>query len=63
MFVQMLEYKQHWSDGEVLKVNPKHTSQTGPCCGHVIKDSHLTQSRFECVECGYSENAEVPNGA
>jgi putative transposase len=59
IFVQMLEYKQQWSGGEVLKVNPKHTSQTCPCCGHVSKDNRLTQSRFECVECDYSENADL----
>ena len=59
MFVQMLEYKQCWSGGEVLKVNPKYTSQTCPSCGHVSKNNRLTQSRFECVECGYSENADL----
>ena len=59
MFVQMLEYKQCWSGGGVLKVNPKYTSQTCPSCGHVSKNNRLTQSRFECVECGYSENADL----
>ncbi|WP_044414287.1 RNA-guided endonuclease InsQ/TnpB family protein, partial [Thiomicrospira microaerophila] len=59
MFVQMLEYKQAWLGGEVLKVNPKHTSQTCPCCGHVAKENRLTQSKFECVECGYTENADL----
>lgn len=59
MFVQMLEYKQHWSGGEVLKVNPRYTSQTCPCCGHVSKDNRLTQSRFDCVECGYTQNADL----
>ncbi|WFE69508.1 transposase [Thiomicrospira sp. R3] len=59
MFVQMLEYKQAWLGGDVLKVNPKHTSQTCPCCAHVAKENRLTQSKFECVECGYTENADV----
>ncbi|WFE69754.1 zinc ribbon domain-containing protein [Thiomicrospira sp. R3] len=35
----------------MLKVNPKHTSQTCPCCAHVAKENRLTQSKFECVEC------------
>ncbi|WFE67730.1 zinc ribbon domain-containing protein [Thiomicrospira sp. R3] len=43
----------------MLKVNPKHTSQTCPCCAHVAKENRLTQSKFECVECGYTENADV----
>ncbi|WFE69623.1 transposase [Thiomicrospira sp. R3] len=59
MFVQMLEYKQAWLGGDVLKVNPKHTSQTCPCCAHVAKENRLTQSNFECVECGYTENADL----
>ena len=59
MFVQMLEYKQAWLGGEVMKVNPQHTSQTCPCCHHVSKDNRTTQSRFKCVACGYAENADL----
>lgn len=59
MFVQMLEYKQQWLGGDVLKVDPKYTSQTCPFCGHKSKNNRLTQSKFECVECGYSENADI----
>jgi transposase len=42
MFVRMLEYKQTWLGGEVIKVNPQHTSQTCPCCHHVSKDNRTT---------------------
>ncbi|MCD8565041.1 MAG: transposase, partial [Burkholderiaceae bacterium] len=59
MFVRMLEYKQAWLGGEVIKVNPQHTSQTCPCCHHVSKDNRTTQSRFRCVQCGYTENADL----
>ena len=59
MFVQMLEYKQHWSGGDVLRVNPQYTSQTCPCCGHKSKDNRLTQAKFKCVECDYTENADL----
>jgi len=55
----MLQYKQTWLGGEVVKVNPKHTSQTCPECHHVSKDNRTTQSRFKCVECGYTENADL----
>ncbi|MEK7990855.1 MAG: transposase [Thiotrichaceae bacterium] len=59
MFVQMLTYKQQWSGGNVIKVDPKYTSQTCPCCGHRSKDNRLTQANFECVECGYNQNADL----
>nr|WP_240327075.1 transposase [Ursidibacter arcticus] len=30
-----------------------------PCCGHTAKENRQTQADFECVECGYTENADV----
>ena len=27
--------------------------------GHTTKDNRQTQANFECVECGYTENADV----
>lgn len=59
MFVSFLEYKQVWSGGDVLKVNPQYTSQTCPCCGHKSKDNRLTQAKFKCVECDFTENADL----
>lgn len=59
MFIQMLQYKQTWLGGEVIKVNPQYTSQTCPECHHVSKDNRTAQSRFKCVECGYTENADL----
>jgi len=41
----------------VVAVNPRNTSRTCPCCGHVSKDNRQTQARFVCVECGFEENA------
>ena len=58
MFVQMLEYKQKWRGGDVLKVDPKHTSQTCPSCHHVSKENRVTQAKFECKECGFKANAD-----
>jgi putative transposase len=58
MFFQMLEYKQAWNGGMVLKVPAHHTSQTCPCCLHVAKENRLTQAEFVCVECGFSENSD-----
>jgi hypothetical protein len=38
-------------------INPRNTSRTYPACNHVSAENRKTQSKFECVECGYQENA------
>ena len=58
MALDMLEYKQHWRGGLLIKVNPRFTSQTCFKCQHVAVDNRQTQSRFECVKCGYIANAD-----
>ncbi len=58
-FRRQLEYKQAWAGGQVIAVNPRNTSRTCPCCGHIAKENRLTQAQFECVECGYAENADL----
>lgn len=58
MLVDMLEYKQQWRGGLLVKVDPKYTSQTCSSCGHVAKENRLTQANFSCV-CGFSENADI----
>ena len=59
MFFDMLTYKQDWNGGMVIKVPPHHTSQKCPSCHHIAKENRLTQAEFVCVECGYSNNADV----
>ena len=59
MFATMLEYKQDWHGGVVLRVPAHHTSQTCPCCRHVAKENRLTQAEFVCVDCGFSGNADL----
>ncbi|EBG2396973.1 IS200/IS605 family element transposase accessory protein TnpB, partial [Salmonella enterica subsp. enterica] len=56
------EYKQLWRGGQVLAIPPAYTSQRCACCGHTAKENRLSQSRLECLECGYTENADI-NGA
>jgi len=58
MFVQILEYKQKWRGGDVLRVDPKHTSQTCPSCHHVSKANRKSQSAFACEKCGFKANAD-----
>jgi putative transposase len=58
-FRRQLEYKQAWRGGQVVAVNPRNTSRTCPCCGHVSAGNRQTQARFACVECGFEENADL----
>jgi len=53
LFFELLEYKIN-----VVKVNPAYTSQKCSKCGHTCKENRKTQSLFECVKCGYTENAD-----
>jgi len=43
----------------LIAVPPHYTSQTCPCCGHVAKANRKTQAKFECVACGYANNADI----
>ncbi|MDF1683042.1 MAG: transposase [Legionellaceae bacterium] len=56
---RQLEYKQLWRGGVVVAVAPQYTSQTCSSCGHIDKQSRVSQSKFCCVSCGYHENADT----
>ena len=58
-FRRQLDYKSQWQGGALVAVPPHNTSRTCPCCGHTDKENRLTQTKFECVECGYHNNADV----
>lgn len=58
-FRRQLKYKLDWLGGELLLVDPKYTSQTCPSCQHVAKESRQSQADFQCVACGYHENADL----
>ena len=57
-FRRMLEYKQLWSGGKLVLVDPKNTSRKCSKCGHVSKDNRKSQSAFSCVSCGHEINAD-----
>jgi len=59
MFFEMLEYKLKRNGGELIKVDPKFTSQTCPKCGYISKENRLSQSKFVCKKCSYTNNADV----
>lgn len=54
LFFEMLEYKTN-----VHRINPAYTSQTCSSCGNVDSQNRRTQSHFECVRCGHTENADL----
>jgi putative transposase len=54
MFRTMLEYKTN-----VVKVNPRHTSQTCNSCGSVDAKSRISQSEFKCTNCGHEKHADI----
>jgi putative transposase len=58
-FRRQLDYKLAWNGGWLVAIAPHNTSRTCPCCGHVSAENRQTQARFECVECGFEENADV----
>jgi putative transposase len=58
-FRRQLEYKLNWSGGYLVVVPPQNTSRTCPVCAHVSRENRRTQAHFECVNCGYSNHADV----
>ena len=58
MFQTFLEYKMKYSGGKVIYIDPKNTSNKCSKCKHISKDSRKSQSKFECVNCGFKINAD-----
>jgi len=55
---KFIEYKAAEHGIAVAYVDPRHTSQRCPICGHVSKNNrhkHL----FKCESCGYVANADL----
>jgi putative transposase len=57
-FRRQLEYKAAWRGGYFVAVDPKNTSRTCPCCGHISADNRKTQALFACIRCGHEANAD-----
>ena len=58
-FRRQLEYKLRWRGGQLISISPQYTSQCCPACGHTAKENRTTQALFACMQCGYTENADV----
>jgi putative transposase len=57
-FHGFLSYKAAMQGIQVVKVDPRHTSQTCSKCGHQHRSNRRTQSFFKCHQCEYSLNAD-----
>ena len=58
-FRRQLEYKLRWRGGQLILVSPQYTSQCCHACGHTAKENRTSQALFACVQCGYTDNADV----
>lgn len=56
---RQLAYKLAWAGGRLIKVDPRNTSRTCGCCGHVDAESRISRDRFLCRSCGYEEHADT----
>lgn len=57
-FLQMLTYKAEEAGRQVIKVDPKYTSQDCPVCGHREK-KHLWIREFQCSNCKSNLHRDV----
>lgn len=57
-----VEYKAEEKGIKVIFINPKYTSKRCSSCGNIHaenRDIKKDQSKFECIVCGYKENADI----
>lgn len=57
-FYGFIMYKAQERGIQVVKVDPRHTSQTCSKCSHQHRSNRKSQSLFLCKKCGYCLNAD-----
>ncbi len=57
-FRSLLEYKARLKGVGVVAVDPRHTSQECPRCGHTARENRRSQALFRCEACGFQHNAD-----
>ena len=55
---EFLTYKARHYGVCLHTVDPRYTSQTCSVCGHCEKKNRKSQAEFNCLQCGYAENAD-----
>lgn len=54
-----LRYKLAWSGGRLVEVSAAYSSQECSACGHINAQSRRSQAEFLCIDCGYSDHADI----
>jgi IS605 OrfB family transposase len=57
-FYNLLIYKAEEIGIEVVKIDPKNTSQQCSKCGYISSENRKSQSEFYCIKCSYKTNAD-----
>ncbi|WP_339094667.1 RNA-guided endonuclease InsQ/TnpB family protein [Deinococcus sp. VB343] len=57
-FFSLLALKAVDAGRQVVRVDPRFTSQACSQCGHVCKQNRVSQAQFKCVQCGHAMNAD-----
>ena len=58
-FFSLLAIKAVSAGRQVIRVDPKYTSQRCNQCGHTCRENRVSQSRFVCQSCGHTANADL----
>jgi putative transposase len=58
-FASILSGKAEEAGRSVIRVDPRHTSQTCAACGHVDACNRVSQAEFRCRRCGHTAHADV----
>jgi putative transposase len=56
---RMLTYKAEEAGREIVRVDPRHTSQRCWACGRIETANRVSQAVFRCVGCGHEAHADV----
>ncbi|NTU83095.1 MAG: IS200/IS605 family element transposase accessory protein TnpB [Chloroflexales bacterium] len=54
-----VEYKAEGRGCTVAGVDPRYTSQSCSCCGHVARNNRRSRGRFVCRVCGFELHADL----
>lgn len=54
----MIKYKAKQFGITVNLINPKYSSQRCSKCGHIHEDNRISQSKFNCQNCDFEDNAD-----
>ncbi len=58
-FASILAGKAEEAGRQLIKVNPRHTSQTCSQCGHVAAANRVSRAEFRCQACQHSAHADI----